>query len=301
MRTAAYCILGGLLACCFAVDADAGWFLRDNQLAWRSWQAGDFKRSLAYWDMSSKGLFGRGTALMRLQRWREAEQNLRQALEMASTRQPDDMASIWYNLGNSLYAQDKFSQARMAWREALKYNPAHAKAQHNLEVVNRLLLQRRAKETPAAKEGDAHERQGRDRAGHTFERIPKRNKSQDQKKRLRSLPFHIPSPGNGSSQTGGQAQAGDKPARSEDSAHTPGGRGRQRKQARAVPGQGAPAKAGGDKGRALHHGGQRRQGKGISSGQAARELGMVDEGVDIFLRHRLSATRGIFTPRGPTW
>ncbi len=127
---------------CHASVAEAGWFVPENRIAWQAWHNGDDTVSLKHWDRSSKGIFGRATVLLRMGHPREAARDFRQALAGAVGLGPAYIASIWYNLGNSLYAEGALRQARRAWCQALRYNPGHAKAAHNLAIVGGLLKRR---------------------------------------------------------------------------------------------------------------------------------------------------------------
>ncbi|MDQ6959450.1 MAG: tetratricopeptide repeat protein [Mariprofundaceae bacterium] len=131
-----------MLLCCSS-GAYAGWFVPENRIAWQAWHDNDDTTSLEHWDYSSKGMFGRATVLMRMGRLREAERGFRQAMEDAGGLEPAYIASVWYNLGNCLYQEGALKQAQEAWRQALQYNPEHAKAAHNLAVVGGLLKRRR--------------------------------------------------------------------------------------------------------------------------------------------------------------
>jgi len=128
---------------CHSFVAEAGWFVPENRIAWQAWYEGNETVSLLHWDDSSKGMFGRATVLMRMGRLREAERGFRQALADAAGLEPAYIASIWYNLGNCLYAEGALKQARQAWRQTLQYNPEHSKAAHNLTIVGNLLKSRR--------------------------------------------------------------------------------------------------------------------------------------------------------------
>jgi len=141
-------ILISVLLCCPS-GAYAGWFVRENQVAWQAWHDGDDKTSLEHWDHSSKGLFGRATVLMRKGRLKEAERGFHQALSVSAGLKPEYIASIWYNMGNCLYAEGALTQAREVWRQALSYNPDHAGAAHNLAVVEGLLQQQREQQRGA--------------------------------------------------------------------------------------------------------------------------------------------------------
>jgi hypothetical protein len=270
--------------------ARAGWFERGNQIAYRLAREGHNNQALPYWDHSAEGLYGRGTALMHLGRMREAEQAFREALalaphktgfsdqlEMPVKRRPHFMASVWYNLGNTLYAQDELAAARDAWLKALDFEPGHAKASHNLAIVDHLI---------GARERDAAQPPPAGLPG-LLKRKPGKGGSQaaSQPQKHAPLSMHKPqrtSHGSGST-AAGRKKAGGKPGGG-------GAGGASPQHARRMPSP-SPAGAGGH---AASASGGRHQGRGAASGQgmsrreALQQLRLVEEGVSVFLRHRLS-------------
>ena len=152
-----------IILCCGSGQADAGWFVPENRIAWQAWQRGDDAGSLQHWDQSSKGVYGRATVLLGMGRLREAERGFRQALDLAAGLKPDYIASIWYNLGNCLYREGALQQAREAWHQALSYDAGHAKAAHNLALLDAFLKQRRVPGGSAAASGRKARSAGRRR------------------------------------------------------------------------------------------------------------------------------------------
>jgi tetratricopeptide (TPR) repeat protein len=274
-----------------AIGHAEGWFYRDNQTAYKLYSEGQTQQSLAHWDQSSEGSFGRGAALMQLGRMHDAEQAFRLCLQLmprinaagvigGPTVHKGFLASIWYNLGNTLYAQDELKEAAAAWRNALDYQPDHAKARHNLDVVNRLLgKQGEDEDNPAGLTGKTKlGRQGNAQGNAGGKGSPPKQPPQKQE----SGPQH-----EGSKQV---AKAGEK--------HRPGTgkdkqQGSQGKGSQAANGHGKnePGKTTG------------LQGKDVSVLQTENELRMVQEGVGVFMRHRLGAKHGqLESPyRGPAW
>ncbi len=275
MRAACFLLLAAFLISFFPQPVAAGWFLRENQLAWRAWKSGDYSRSLLYWDKSGRGLFGRGTVLLHLHRWRRAERNLRQALNLAPMDRPKEVASIWYNLGNSLYAQGKLDEARMAWRQALQYNPDHSKARHNLALLESLLGRSgwpRLGQPGGGGKGDVareSQKETRKPAEHRNTQLP--------------LPFQTHSGQGGAAGQGGE-QRGDTGRKDT----TRQGEGMQRRHTMGHRERGA---------------GRQRLHAAAAARRAIGELGMVKEGVGLFLRRRLAApgSRSLFMSGGPSW
>lgn len=288
-------LLGMLLLMPSLVHAQESWFYRDNQIAYRMYQAGQYRQALAHWDKSAQGWFGRGSVLMKMGRMHEAEQAFRRSLALmpeieaaGSLEGPpgDDagfIASIWYNLGNCLYAQEALRPASKAWRSALNYEPEHAKARHNLEIVERLLGKAEEPEetlqglTQKAKEGGERGSSARSETSGQDAHAKKQQKQEasiphdrERKKQARSE--------NGGSGRDGKQQGGGQDASRFTAANS---HGRNSNEA----GKGAPPHT-----------------EGISAQQAEHELRLVEEGVSVFLRHRLNE-KGHGSPayRGPAW
>lgn len=272
-------------------QAQAGWFVRDNEIAYRLSRQGHDGQALQYWDHSAEGLYGKGTALIHLGRIREAEQAFRAALalaphktgfsdqlEMPVKQRPHFMASVWYNLGNALYAQGELASARDAWLKALGLEPGHAKAQRNLKIVDRLLgaRERNAQPPPAGLPGSGR---------HKAKKGGNQAASPSPPQQHASLPLPRPgrshqasaSPGAGRQKAGepkhGDAGAGGaspQTARHASSPHSPGNAGH--------------ASSAGDG----HQGREPATGQGMSRREAVQQLRLVEEGVSVFLRHRLA-------------
>lgn len=274
----------------YPVDARAGWFYRDNQTAYRMYQDGREHQALAYWDKSAQGWFGRGAALMRLEEMHKAEAAFRRSLalmpqiettytEASPVGDPAFVASVWYNLGNCLYAQGELLPASEAWRSALNYEPGHAKARHNLAIVNRLLG--KGEEPPEEQplgltrhaKGGGH---GVAQSAAADQSPGAKAKPQASKQRVPRMEHRSKSNADRKASNGQQKQEGDRSSRTAS--------------AKGSQGKGKPGK--GDAPRA----------EGVSARQTENELRLVQEGVSVFLRHRLSQKEhGASVYRGPAW
>jgi hypothetical protein len=226
---------------------------------------------------------------MHLGRMREAEQSLRGALalaphktgfsdqlEMPVKQRPHFMASVWYNLGNVLYAQDELVLARDAWVKALGFEPGHAKASHNLDIVNRLLGARERDAAPPPTAGLPGRGKHKPEKGGT--------QAASQPKPHAPLPLHMPLR---THQGAGSSAAGRKKAGGKHAGSGTGGASTQHAHRTSSP---SPGGAGGQSGSASgsHQGRGKGSGQGMSRHEALQQLRLVEEGVSVFLRHRLS-------------
>lgn len=293
--------------------ADAGWFVRNNQIAYQLSRQGHDHQALAYWDGSAKGWYGRGTVLLHLGRLQEAEHAFRQSLALAPHKtgfsdnlamplvsRPGFMASVWYNLGNALYAQGELVQARQAWLAALRHQPGHAKARHNLEIVNRLLNERQRQEQQQLAGLTASRQKKPGQGGKQASGTAQHQKQQAM--HHVSLPFHLPNPSRRADSSGGS-----KGRKKSGNAHITSMAEKQMLQHPTSPQPHHTAghrthasipKAGGG-----HRGVQPVHGKRMSSQQAVQELRTVEDGVSLFLRHRLGekSSQPAAPPGGDAW
>jgi hypothetical protein len=291
--------------------ADAGWFVSNNQVAYQLSRRGHDHQALHYWDGSATGWYGRGTALLHLGRLRQAEHAFRQSLALAPHKtgfsdnlamplvsRPGFMASVWYNLGNALYAQGKLVQARQAWLAAVRYQPGHAKARHNLEIVNRLLNERQRQERQQLAGLTAAKQKKPGQGGKQASGGAQHRKQQA----MHHLPFQLPNLSRKS-----DASQGSKGGKKTGNAHITSMAERQMLQHPTSPQTHRTAghrtrasmpKAGGG-----HRGVRPEHGKRMSSRQAVKELRMVEDGVSLFLRHRLGgkSSQSATPPGGDAW
>lgn len=70
----------------------------------------------------------------------KAEQTLRK-LAQDSTRTDIERADVAYNLGNSLFMQQKFKEALVSYRDAMRLNPDDQEAKYNYALTKEMLKQ----------------------------------------------------------------------------------------------------------------------------------------------------------------
>ena len=81
------------------------------------------------------GHLGYGVAAYKLSRWDEAEAAFHRAAQLAGNHR--QRAKATYNLGNALARLNKLDDAADAYRAALRWQPDHANAIHNLALLDR--------------------------------------------------------------------------------------------------------------------------------------------------------------------
>ncbi len=100
--------------------------------------------------------YRKGVAEYKAGNFAEAE-----ALFSQSTR-PEVRQEAAYNLGNSLVKQNKLKEAISAYESLLAENPEHEKAQHNLDLVKKLLDQQQQNNEQQSQDENQQDKQGSD-------------------------------------------------------------------------------------------------------------------------------------------
>ena len=104
-----------------------------------SMKSGKAEEALASYDKAVAELpsdpgahFNRGNALFALSRFEEATNEF---LRATQSQEPGLKASAFYNLGNSYFKNDKYSEALAAYRHTLALDPTNERAKWNLELA----------------------------------------------------------------------------------------------------------------------------------------------------------------------
>ena len=81
----------------------------------------------------------------------KAEKTLRK-LAQDSTRTDCERADVAYNLGNSLFVQQKFKEALTCYRDAMRLNPEDKEAKYNYALTKEMLKQQQQQQNKEDKE-----------------------------------------------------------------------------------------------------------------------------------------------------
>jgi len=106
----------------------------------------DYDKAVAELPNDAGAHFNRGNALFALSRFEEASAEF---LRATQATEPGLKASAFYNLANSYFKNDKYSESIAAYRHALALDPSNGRAKWNLELA----LQKK-KEEDKKKEDD---------------------------------------------------------------------------------------------------------------------------------------------------
>jgi Ca-activated chloride channel family protein len=106
----------------------------------------DYDKAVAELPNDPGAHFNRGNALFALSRFEEATAEFLRATQAS---EPSLKASAFYNLANSYFKNDKYSEAIAAYRHALALDPSNGRAKWNLE-----LAQQKKKEEDKKKEDE---------------------------------------------------------------------------------------------------------------------------------------------------
>ena len=89
----------------------------------------DFKLALEYWPEDSQAWFALGNCFDEMKRPKRAEKCFRKALFYT---QANNESKIYYNLGNSLYDQEKFAEAIECYLKVSAQSTVYTVARENL-------------------------------------------------------------------------------------------------------------------------------------------------------------------------
>jgi len=92
----------------------------------------DYDKAVAELPSDPGAHYGRGNALFALSRFEEAGNEF---LRATQSQEPSLKASAFYNLGNSYFRNDKYSEALAAYRHTLALDPTNERAKWNLELA----------------------------------------------------------------------------------------------------------------------------------------------------------------------
>jgi Ca-activated chloride channel family protein len=92
----------------------------------------DYDKAVAELPSDPGAHFNRGNALFALSRFEEASNEF---LRATQSQEPGLKASAFYNLGNSYFKNDKYSEALAAYRHTLALDPTNERAKWNLELA----------------------------------------------------------------------------------------------------------------------------------------------------------------------
>ena len=86
----------------------------------------------------------------------KAEQTLRK-LAQDSTRTDIERADVAYNLGNSLFMQQKFKEALTSYRDAMRLNPDDQEAKYNYALTKEMLKQQQQQQQNQQQQQDQNQ------------------------------------------------------------------------------------------------------------------------------------------------
>lgn len=136
-----------ILQSAFAYSQSAHKYLLDGNSKFQNEQYGgaelDYRKALEQ-DESMKAKYNLGGSVYQQQRFEEAAEQFNGAVEQAKTDL--EKGSAYYNLGNSLLKADKIDESIGAYKEALKYLPKDQAAWHNLANARLRKMQQQQQE-----------------------------------------------------------------------------------------------------------------------------------------------------------
>lgn len=99
----------------------------------------EYRKALDKTGDSFEAQFNLGDALFKQEKYNDA---LEQFQILAGTEQnPDNLAKVYHNIGNSYFAMEKFPESIEAYKNALRNNPDDNESRYNLIAVQKMLKQ----------------------------------------------------------------------------------------------------------------------------------------------------------------
>ena len=111
----------------------------------------------------------------------KAEKSLRK-LAQDSTRTDIERADVAYNLGNSLFAQQKFKEALTCYRDAMRLNPEDKEAKYNYALTKEMLKQQQQQEQNQDQNQDNQDKQDQENQQDKQDQQDKEDKQEQQDK-----------------------------------------------------------------------------------------------------------------------
>lgn len=140
-----HCILWIIALSVLALPAgaqNAHKLLRDGDLQYRQGQLPQaeetYRKSLSK-ENTANGRFNLGNTVYRQERYSEAVEQFEQAAKQATT--PQRKADAYYNLGNAYFQEGELEKSIDAYKNALRQNPADLASKYNLALAQKKLQQ----------------------------------------------------------------------------------------------------------------------------------------------------------------
>jgi Ca-activated chloride channel family protein len=112
----------------------------------------EFRKALEKNETSYAGTYNLGSSLYRQDKQTEAITQYNAAVQRATT--PDQRSMAYHNLGNALVKAEKYDEAVEAYKNALKLNPKDNDTRYNLSYAQSKLRQQQQQQQQENKEGD---------------------------------------------------------------------------------------------------------------------------------------------------
>ncbi len=140
----------------------------------------DFKKAVEKNAETFEAHYNLGSSLYKQERYDEAVKSYQNALSVA--RNDAQRASIYYNQGNALLKEKKLQESIEAYKEALKINPEDLEAKYNLSYALEQLKNQQNQQNQQNKDQDKNKGKNKDQKKNQDQKQDQNKDKQDQNK-----------------------------------------------------------------------------------------------------------------------
>lgn len=117
----------------------------------------------------------------------KAEKTLRK-LAQDSTRTALDRADVGYNLGNTLFMQQKFKEALTCYRDAMRLNPDDKQAKYNYALTKEMLKQQQQQQQQDQNQDNQNQEQEQNQQNQQNKQDKEQQEQQDKEQKQQEQP-----------------------------------------------------------------------------------------------------------------
>jgi tetratricopeptide (TPR) repeat protein len=129
-------------------------------------------------DPEMKAYFNLGNSLYQQQRFEEAREQYDRAI--ARTDDPEILGKAYYNKGNSYFGEQKLKESVESYKQSLRYNPDDMDALQNLFLTKQLMRQQKQQQQKQQQQEEGQEQQEQEQQEQEQEQEQQEQEQQEQ-------------------------------------------------------------------------------------------------------------------------